>query len=278
LPIFKEAALRTLGYKFTAEDSTEMLAEPIVMTLDDESWRTIAHDLVGEADNILAEKFGGQWVQGRPPEEKIDLQRYVDSQSAVVNGLLAESKRLALIYPKYEDYAREFEGKIYNCIALLEERLIQGRTEDAVVDYHVASSNAGAVARAEGKTYDACGMVLNANSSSEAAAAGQTGSESLMRLAGKKLRCYECKEEVVVATEKLKSGRLCCPACSYEVDVCTGQVYSKSQKGFAKNNNHSVGAYERAAYEFKKSFQKIDEEIAVARWAEQERASLKTAA
>lgn len=231
LSLFQEAAKRKLNYQFKATNSGDMLAEPIRLKIEDNSWKTLASDIITEVDKILAEHHGGIWRQGRPEVEAIDLQKYVESQKTILDGLFRAEKRIAKESKNQAHYQRVFERELYNCIALLEMRLQQGRPRDEVIDYEAASVGAGAIAQAEGKVFDMCGELVVAD---QANVATQTGSETLERLINKKIHCPECTKEVVVPKDDLQDGKLSCRECGYWLDVCTGE------RGFAKKNEKTT--------------------------------------
>jgi hypothetical protein len=246
--LFKEAARRSLGYSFEAETSGGMLAEVIPLRVNDGSWKQAAKDLVSEADRILAERHGGQWKQGRPEHETVDLQKYVESQTQVLEGLFAAERRLAAQYSDYESYEKAFHNELRKSAALLERRLELGKQDEAIVDYETAAAGAGAWADAAGRTYNMCGLVLTPEQSE---AQAQSPFESLMRLMNKKIHCPECSKEVVVPEGDLKEGKLSCAECGYWVDVCTGG------KGYAKKTaegikSKAVSGFEIIAGWFKK--------------------------
>jgi len=225
--IFKEATRRQLGYDFKAQDSLGMLAEPIELSINDHSWKDLARQIAAEADRIISERFGGRWRQGRPEQEAVDLQKYVESQGQVLTGLLNKEKKLAAESQDYDSYQAKFNKELFNCIALLEERLGTGRAEESIVDYDTAASSAGQLAAAEGRVYDMCGEVV---SSTTINTAQQVGSESLIRLIGRPVECPFCDKKVVVPASDLRDGKLYCKDCDLGVDVCTGERFSKHDK------------------------------------------------
>lgn len=228
--MFKEAAQKVLGYKFNATNANEMLAEPISFSIQDDSWRYLSGRLASEVDRKLAKRHGGDWHQGRPVSESIDLQKYVESQTEVRAGIRRADQRLAAQYSDYNEYQVAFGHEMYKALALLEKRLELGRTNEKIVDYEAASAGAGDIARAEGKSYDACGMVISSGQNQDSVAQ-QTGFESLMRLENKKIACYACKKDVVVDKKYLKKGQLHCKECGYHLDVCTGKAsFEKGEK------------------------------------------------
>lgn len=249
--LFKEAVRRKLGYEYRADSSGDMLAEPIELELEGHSWKSIAKDVVAEADKILSERHGGIWRQGRPEGEAVDLQRYVESQTQIIEGLFKAERKIANSCSNYESYQTAFNRELFNCIALLERRLESGRTDEKIVDYEAASGSAGAVAQAQGRSYDMCGTIIAAGENN---VAQQAGSETLMRLQNKKVKCPECSEEVVVPTGKLKEGKLTCVECGYWLDVCTGK------KGF--NKESAPGIQIVSGFDvFIASLRKLDHEI-----------------
>jgi hypothetical protein len=237
--LFSEATINQLNYSFKANNSTDILAEPIALNIKDDSWRNLAGDLVAEVDSLLAVQYGGEWDQGRPKSESVDLQKYVESQTEIVKGLRDAEKKVAAHYSDYEEYRTAFETEIYNCLALLEKRLELGKTGDKVVDYVAASAGAGSIARAQGKSYDACGMVINPSSQSQSqvtSTANQTGHESLRRLENKAINCYNCGENVVVPKKYLEKGHLHCVECGYDVEVCTGKTsWGETRRSSSRN-------------------------------------------
>lgn len=224
--MIQEAASRILNYKFNANNANGMLAEPISFNITDSSWRQISCKLVLEIDKILAERHGGDWYQGRPAAESVDLQKYVESQTEILAGLRQADQRLAMQHRDFEDYQKAFERELYNCIAFLEQRLELGKTKEKVVNYATAAVGAGAIAESEGKVYDACGLII-ATGGKGRSVAQQTGFESLKRLENKKINCRACKEEVVVDKKYLEKGQLHCNRCGYHLDVCTGKASFK---------------------------------------------------
>ena len=227
--LFKETAEEALGYKFTANDSTEMLGERIHLKLDIGSGAILADKIANTSDQLIAEARGGRWEQGRPVEEAKDLQAYVEGQQQIIEELLKIDRDLAASSVDFETYQQTFDREIRKAVALLEMRLELGREDEKIIDYAMASTAAGNMADAAGKVYDMCGHMLSPNST-EAKTANQTGFESLLRLSGKKVECPACEKKVVVANDKLNKGRLHCSHCGFEVDGCTGQVYHKSNR------------------------------------------------
>lgn len=225
--MFKEAAQKAFGYGFKAKNANEMLAEPISFNIQDGSWQLLPGRLATTVDNILSQRHGGEWYQGRPKSESIDLQRYVESQKEIIAGLKSADWRLALQHSNYEDYQNAFDKEIYNCLALLEKRLELGRTNEKIVDYEAASAGAGAMAQSEGKVYDACGLIIGAKQTTLANTAQKTGHESLLRLENQKITCPECDKKVVVDKKYLEKGKLHCNECGYHLDVCTGKASFK---------------------------------------------------
>jgi len=226
--LFKEAASRSLGYMFDADSPNEMLAEPIRLRIEDGSWKHIARKLVNQADAILSERHGGNWIQGRPESESVDLQRYVESQSQIMDGLLAADQRLAKQYYDFENYQAAFNKELRKAAALLERRLMLGKTDEVIADYEAAATGAGAWADAEGRSYNMCGLVLGAENSNRTAQ--QTGSESLTRLIGQHVECPFCDKKVIVPAADLEAGKLYCKSCDTGVDVCTGERFSRRKK------------------------------------------------
>lgn len=224
LKLLKQTAKNSLGYEFQAKNSTEMLGERIYLNVANNQ---IADELVNEADSIIAAEKGGAWKQGRQ-EKTADTQKYVESQQAILEEFFRVDERLAQQHPDFESYKEAFHEQLYNYAALLENRLLSGRPAEQMYDVSAAAEASGAMARAEGKVYDMCGLVLTANGENTSYGA-KTGFESLLRLMGKEVECPACKEKVVMPAAKLEKGILCCTACQYEVDACTGEVYKKPQ-------------------------------------------------
>jgi hypothetical protein len=229
--LFKEAAKRSLGYKFAAGDANGMLAEPIRLRAEGDNWKQLAKGLVSEADNILSEKYGGHWLQGRPESEAVDLQKYVESQAQVLEGLFDVERKLAKELKDFDSYKAAFNKELRKAAALLEHRLTLGKTSEAIVDYQAAATGAGAWADAEGKSYNMCGLVLGAENTN---LAQQTGSESLARLIGQPVECPFCEKKVVVPAKDLEQGKLYCNNCDTGVDVCTGEKFNRNKD---KRNN-----------------------------------------
>jgi hypothetical protein len=224
--LMREVARREFGYEFKAENSLDMLGERLQLKIDDDSWRFIAPRLVAHGDKFLSEKHGGEWKHGYDPAAGVRrAQSFVESQTQIVDSLLAIDSRLAIRHSTYEGYAAEWEQKLYDAMALLEKRLDFGKENEAIVDYGSSSSGAGAAARAEGKVYDACGMVIggNALNGSQAGTGEQSGEKSLMELRDKKIACANCNEKVIVPHNDLEAGKLSCSECGYWLDVCTGK-------------------------------------------------------
>ena len=241
--LMAQAAKEKLGYEFQAKNSVDMLGERIPLQIDDDSWRFIAPGLVAETDNILAERHGGIWRHGYNPEAGIRrAQAFVESQTHIVDSLISLNEQLASKYSTFETYSAAFELKLYDCLALLEKRLELGREDELIVDYEAASGGAGSMARSEGKTYDACGMIIGHGQTESASASQKTGFESLKRLENKKISCYACKNEVVVPKRDLDKGRLSCKHCGYWLDVCTGK--SGFRKGFEKMAQKTFDAFD----------------------------------
>jgi hypothetical protein len=240
--LFRQVAKEQFGYDFIAKDSTQMLGERIRRNIQDESWKDLAGSLTSKADSILSKEFGDVRIQGRTEKEAEDLQKFVESETEIIEGLLKADKHLAQQHSVYEGYKKAFEIKVYDTIALLEKRLELGAKEK-VVDYEAASSGAGAIARAEGRSYDMCGNVLSANSSM-AQAANETGFESLARLANKHVQCPFCKESVVVPKAELDKGILYCTECDTGVGVCTGKRFSKGRGGAYMNGSKQPDIFE----------------------------------
>jgi len=238
ISLFKEAAKRSFGYEFASDDAIGMLAEPIRLKANGGSWKHLAKNLVSEADNILSEKYGGQWLQGRPVSEAIDLQKYVESQEQVLKGLFDAESQLAKGHNSFESYQAAFNKELRKAAALLERRLTLGKTDETIADYQAAAAGAGDWADAEGKSYNMCGMVLGAENTN---IVQQTGSESLARLIGQPVECPFCEKKVVVPTKDLEQGKLYCNNCDTGVDVCTGEKFSRN-KG-RKNTAHNKKSF-----------------------------------
>jgi hypothetical protein len=208
-----------------------MLAEPIRLRAEGDNWKQLAKGLVSEADNILSEKYGGHWLQGRPESEAVDLQKYVESQAQVLEGLFDVERKLAKELKDFDSYKAAFNKELRKAAALLEHRLTLGKTSEAIVDYQAAATGAGAWADAEGKSYNMCGLVLSAENTN---LAQQTGSESLARLIGQPVECPFCEKKVVVPAKDLEQGKLYCNNCDTGVDVCTGEKFNRNKD---KRNN-----------------------------------------
>jgi hypothetical protein len=232
--LFRQVAKEQFNHDFVAEDSTQMLGERIRLNIQDESWTKLTDSAVAMADKILEAKFGDRRIQGRTEKDAQDLQKFVESEKEIIEGVLAADRKLALTHDSFETYKEAFDIKMYDTIALLEKRLELGVTEK-VIDYEAASGGAGAIARAEGKSYDMCGNILS-SSNSTAEAANQTGFESLNRLANKSVECPFCKENVVVDKADLDKGKLYCSECDTGLDVCTGKKFSRGKEF---NSKHS---------------------------------------
>lgn len=227
LNLLQETAQRSLGYEFRADNSTSMLGERIKLNIGDKSWQDLPDVIVNHADAILAERLGGKWVQGRSEAEAQDLQAYVLSQTEVVAELINLGRQLALEHTDFESYQASFNSKVYDYVSLLQERLKKGVTEP-IVNIQAASAASGALARAEGISYDMCGLIISPDNN-QASLGEQTGFESLGRLEGKKISCPECKNKVVVPKKDLEAGKLTCSDCGYGVDVCTGKTFRQSK-------------------------------------------------
>jgi hypothetical protein len=249
IDLLKETAKKSLDYEFQAEDSTAMLGERVRLNNSDGSWRDLPNSIVAAADVILTERFGTKHIQGRTEKEAKDLQKFVESETQIINSLLKIDSELAKQHDTFESYKRAFDDEMYNHIALLKKRLEFGIT-DKVADIKAASGGAGAVARAEGQTFDMCGNVIGPNSAA-AQAASQTGFESLARLTNKEVQCPFCREKVVVAKKDLDNGKLYCKECDTGVDVCTGQKFSRGRK-LKKLGERVMSFFEIIAEDFAK--------------------------
>ena len=253
--LFKEAAKKEFGYDFRAKNANEMLAEPLTFNVEDDSWKSLANGLVVRADKVLSDRHGGQWHQGRPKEESLNLQNYVDSQPEVISGLMQAERRAANENTNYEDYQKAFEQELFKCIALMELRLRLGKVNEKIVDYESAATGAGATAQSEGRSYDACGIVLNATSTGQHSTASQTGLESLKRLENKPIGCPNCEKKVVVDKKYLEKGQLYCRECGYHLDVCTGK------RTFKERSRNMTGQVFSAFDILARGFKKIAHEL-----------------
>jgi hypothetical protein len=225
--LLHETAKRYLQYKFKARNSTEMLGERIHLTLEPKMAQLIPDAISRTADSILAERLGGEWLQGRPAKQAQDMQKYVESNVEIVQNLLATEEQLARRCATFEEYVRTFDQEIYNHLALLKQRLEYG-VNQPLLDIMSASIAAGEISRANGEIFSMCGYILSPNISQNQIAL-QNSFESLMRLVGKEVKCPACKKMVVISTRKLIENRLACRKCGLEVDACTGKVYKKSK-------------------------------------------------
>ncbi len=217
------------GHKFSNQTANGMLAEPIILTLDPARAKKLTKDIAAGVDSLISARHGGDWRQGRPAGESVDLDAYVNSQEEVWAGFRQTEDLLRASANNYAQYEQRLRNEMYNCIALLEMRLESGEYTRPLENYASAASGAGAIAESNGVTYDACGLVLGPNSNTAAGVAEKTGKESLMRLENKKIGCPECKAKVVVPKKDLEAGRLSCTDCGYCLDVCTGKVLSRSR-------------------------------------------------
>jgi len=227
--LMKQTASRQFGRDMAADNSTDMLGERIRLDIADGSWKSLADDTVKTADDILARTHGGRRCNGNPEELVADAQMFVEAQTMIINSLLEIDKKLARTCASYEQYQTSFEHQMYNYIALLEKNIESGKAGLPLENVAAASAAAGATARAEGKSYDMCGHVIEAGS--EAETSQLTGFESLMRYAGKPVECPFCEKKVVVPVEDLIDGKLYCKNCDTGIDVCTGKKFSKGRAG-----------------------------------------------
>lgn len=222
--LLKKTAEHSLGYKFKANNSTDMLGERIPLDISDESWEALPDTVVGAADDILAARQGGVWHQGRTELDAKKLETFVRANADIIRQLVNTGRRLAMESTGFEQYKRAFDQKAYDYVALLETRLAMNNYAP-MEDIEAAAEASGSWARAEGKVYDMCGLVLTGG---EEASTGQmTGFESLLRLEGKKVTCPECKSKVVVPKKELLDGKLHCQDCGYGIDICTGKKFHK---------------------------------------------------
>lgn len=221
LEILKQTASQSLDYEYAAGSTNEMIAERIHLDISDQTWELLPDMIVHQADKLISEYLEAECKQGRPLDDAANLEAFVNKHDEVVQHLLKTGRSLSLQHSSFDAYKKSFNLEVYNHLALLEARLEQKATT-SIEDVGAAAGAAGAHAAAEGKVYDMCGMVLNANNASQNAAS-QTGFESLMRLEGKKITCPECKNKVVVPKKNLEAGLLTCSDCGYGVDICTGK-------------------------------------------------------
>lgn len=228
LELLRTTAKKTLAYEFKANNSTQMLAERIHGNISDSSWVDLADRIVYEADEIMAATRGGKWQQGRSEADAVNLQSYISRNKEIVLELMAVGRRLAQEHSSYQSYKKAFEAEFYNYLALMDMRL-ENKAESCLSDIQASAAAAGALAEAEGRSYDACGMIIGPEGDSEGVAQA-TGFESLLRLEGKKVTCPECKSKVVVPKDELKAGRLSCSDCGYGIDICTGQKFKKPKQ------------------------------------------------
>ncbi len=256
--ILRDATEGHDGYKYSANSSTDMLGERRGLVMNKGQVFRYADGLVARADMIISQRLGEQTVQGRKISEAHDTQKYVQSQTMIINNLMKISRDLAGQHSNYDDYKTAWEKELHDYISLIKVRMLSNDTR-AIVDVGRAASAAGAAAAARGESYNMCGTIIAANG--QPAAGEGTGMESIKNLIGKKVTCPECKEKVIIPTGKLNDGRLCCPDCKYEVDVCTGQVYSKSQRGNRHPVGQNLGIADAIIYEFRRDMQRIDREI-----------------
>lgn len=229
--LLRLATSQVTGYEFAAKDANGMLAEPIALDLTNESAFGLTKKIAKQVDGILATRYGGEWQQGRQAGESIKLHEYVMSQTQVWEGFKQAEEDLRASSISYEGYKHLLDQEIYKCIALLEMRLENGVTDEQIIDYGAASGGAGSIAASEGRSYDACGMVINASETNTTPGlAGQSGKESIMRLKNKLISCPECKQKVIVPEDDLEAGKLSCTNCNYCIDVCTGKVLSRPRQ------------------------------------------------
>lgn len=248
--LLKEVASRQLNYEFAANNSTDMLGERIHRSIKDESWSGLIDALVGEADSILAERMGGKWRQGVQESRYREALEYVKSQDRIVEPLIKIGEDLAVKHSSFESYNEAFNDKLYDALALLEKRLELGKENETVENYQTASTGAGAIARAEGRSYDACGLVIGSGQANPETVGKQTGYESLLRLEGRLVSCPNCDREVVVDKKYLQKGELYCNDCGYHVDVCTGRASIRERAEYLTSQVSS--GFEILARSFKK--------------------------
>ncbi len=255
----KAAAQNYDGFNYNSTNSTDMLGERRGANMNKGEVFKFANGLVEEADKIISYQIGEQTYQGRPVSEAHDTQKYVQSQTIIINNLMKISKELAGKYSNYGDYKCAWEKELFKYTALIKERML--RNDDrAIVNIAQAASASGAAAEARGESYNMCGTIISANGQPQPGEG--TGFDSVKNLIGKKVTCPECKEKVVVPTSKIQEGRLCCPDCKYEVDVCTGEVYSKSHGSRKKTKSEEMSIADTIVYEFRKDMKRIDRAIA----------------
>ena len=225
--LFKQTAKESLGYEYQAVDSTQMLGERIELHTSEEGALILADKVVRKADQIIAKNLGGRWIQGRNIDEFTDTQQYVESQTSIIENLIQISENLASSSPSYEIYKTAWEEELYNHISLIKQRLLQKNYKE-VVDVSSAAAASGAIASANGESYNLCGFIVSTNSENQTAS--ELGFESVKSLVGKRIACPECKQKVIVPDSKLREGRLSCSECKYEIDACTGLVYHESRR------------------------------------------------
>lgn len=272
--IIKSATRATTGYTYSAENSTDMLGERQEYNLKASEVYELVDKLVNAADLEISSALGEETRQGRPVQEALNAQKHVQSETQIIDNLLAEGKKLATRCSSYEEYQEKWHSLLHGHTALIKERMLRQDLRP-VVDVDRAAIVAGDLAAVKGESFNMCGLIISANPASETEAGVF---ESIKSLLGKKVTCPECKEKVVPPTDKLQAGRLCCTDCKYEVDVCTGQVYAKSNKGSSRVAGlKKVGIYEMAANAFSKEMAQIDYSIARRRWAKLETEKAKKA-
>ncbi len=259
--IIKNASRSATGYEYKASNSTEILGERQKLSLSLAEAVELADKLVDAADVEITTCIDQPTRQGRKVNEALDTQRHVESETRIIDDLLAKGKKLALEYSTYEEYEGKWHSLLHGHTALIKERLLRQDLRQ-LIDVERAAGAAGSLAAAKGESFNMCGLIVSsktANGTTEAEVF-----ESVNSLMGKKVTCPECKEKVMPPTDKLQAGRLCCPDCKYEIDICTGRVYAKSKKTSARSTHQKkIGIYDAFAKIFSTDMARIDKSIAM---------------
>jgi len=224
----RQALEALYSYFGTTPNPGELLGQRLHVQLAPEEQAVLVDRLTGMYDTSLQEQFGGNWYGGRQDEKRRNTYEFVCGQHDLVEAFIQASqlrpeKTAELKYDISATMEQRFKFRSYDDIALLQP-------VSAHLDYHLQQEiiRAGQEARAQGKSFSACGVTLSVESMdqltnqnmSEAGYGNKTNEETKYNF-NKHMHCVVCQ-----APPKQGETKKMCGPCGI-CKTCDSKMKSK---------------------------------------------------
>lgn len=183
------------------------------------SKRLLSNISIDELAITYDKSLGNGYVQGIKNGKKEETWQYVLSQTDILSYYFTELQKLADSNLPISELLKSKQELTYKICATLENRY-SNKNQQGYSGLTTEISSSGISARAEGRSYSACGI----NLSSRSAQGEARELQNTLQISHNSMKCVKCPFCTKTVDAKVTSSSISCPECRTTVNKNTGKV------------------------------------------------------